>query len=254
MGRRQDGRIEPGQSLKSAISARAWNRAQDAADLVLGDRVGFGAEGPKGPQSPYTSLPCKNVSATGVPRWGVLRISGVEIAPAGVSGPGNSQFQSLPVLQGDIATTGTHEAFAVAVEPIAANSIGYVAVDGVVQVKIDVKNTSDATAGPKAGSIDELQTGGGNAVILWKESGAGTGKWALVRIGGRGMKIGTISATWSKGQTATVTEQNGDGTARSGNPTFTAMNYFATVTVASGTRRVACQLVDSTWVLVAAEC
>jgi len=44
MGRRQDGRIEPGQSLKSAISARAWNRAQDAADIVLGERVGFGAE------------------------------------------------------------------------------------------------------------------------------------------------------------------------------------------------------------------
>jgi hypothetical protein len=33
---RLDGRIEKGQSLRSAISARAWNRAQDAADLVLG--------------------------------------------------------------------------------------------------------------------------------------------------------------------------------------------------------------------------
>lgn len=35
---RHDGRIEPGQSLNTAISARAWNRAQDAADIVLGDR------------------------------------------------------------------------------------------------------------------------------------------------------------------------------------------------------------------------
>lgn len=33
---RGDGRIEPGQRLTSAISARAWNRAQEAADLVLG--------------------------------------------------------------------------------------------------------------------------------------------------------------------------------------------------------------------------
>lgn len=40
---RQDGRIEQGQSLKSAISARAWNRAQDAADIVLGQRYGFAA-------------------------------------------------------------------------------------------------------------------------------------------------------------------------------------------------------------------
>jgi hypothetical protein len=41
---RQDGRIEQGQSLKSAISARAWNRAQDAADIVLGQRYGTQAD------------------------------------------------------------------------------------------------------------------------------------------------------------------------------------------------------------------
>lgn len=45
MGRRQDGRIESGQKLTTAISARAWNRAQDAADIVLRDRVAFGAGG-----------------------------------------------------------------------------------------------------------------------------------------------------------------------------------------------------------------
>lgn len=33
---RPDGRIEAGQPLRGAISARAWNRAQDAADAVLG--------------------------------------------------------------------------------------------------------------------------------------------------------------------------------------------------------------------------
>jgi hypothetical protein len=44
MPRRPDGRIEPGQKLASAISARAWNRAQDAADIVLGERTEFGAE------------------------------------------------------------------------------------------------------------------------------------------------------------------------------------------------------------------
>jgi hypothetical protein len=38
---RKDGRIEPGQSLASAVSARAWNRAQDAADIVLGQRPGL---------------------------------------------------------------------------------------------------------------------------------------------------------------------------------------------------------------------
>jgi hypothetical protein len=40
---RQDGRIEPGQKLSKAISARAWNRAQEAADIVMGSRQGFTA-------------------------------------------------------------------------------------------------------------------------------------------------------------------------------------------------------------------
>lgn len=39
-----DGRIEKGQRLSTAISARAWNRAQDAADVVLGVRPGVTAE------------------------------------------------------------------------------------------------------------------------------------------------------------------------------------------------------------------
>lgn len=38
---RNDGRLDPGQPLASAISARAWNRAQDAADIVLSDSSGF---------------------------------------------------------------------------------------------------------------------------------------------------------------------------------------------------------------------
>ena len=48
MGRRQDGRIEPGQKLSKAISARAWNRAQDAADIVLGDSLAIQASPGKG--------------------------------------------------------------------------------------------------------------------------------------------------------------------------------------------------------------
>jgi hypothetical protein len=72
--------------------------------------------------------------------------------------------------------------------------------------------------------------------------------------GGKPLRIGTISVTWNKGSTATVTEQKGDGTAKSPTVTFTAKNYFANVTVSSGTKRVACAKVDDTWILIAAEC
>jgi hypothetical protein len=46
---RADGRLEPGQPLRGAISARAWNRAQDAADLVLGANAGTVGDAQKYP-------------------------------------------------------------------------------------------------------------------------------------------------------------------------------------------------------------
>lgn len=50
---RNDGRVEKGQSIRSAFSAKAWNRAQDAADIVLGGRPSITA----GPVS-TVRLPC----------------------------------------------------------------------------------------------------------------------------------------------------------------------------------------------------
>jgi len=87
----------------------------------------------------------------------------------------------------------------------------------------------------------------GGYQLLWRDA-----TWALIAIGG-GLRLGTIAATWTKGGTATVTEQYGDGTARPGSPppTFTATNNIATLALTSGTMRVACTRVDDKWVLVA---
>ena len=60
-------------------------------------------------------------------------------------------------------------------------------------------------------------------------------------------RMGTISATWTKGATATVTQIAGDGTSLGIDATFVAMNHFATITVSSGTKRVGCALAGSTW-------
>ena len=68
------------------------------------------------------------------------------------------------------------------------------------------------------------------------------------------IRLGTISATWTKGTTATVTQLKPDGSARSPTRAFTAKNWFATVTVSSGSKKVACASVGSQWILIAAEC
>lgn len=183
---RPDGRIEKGQPLNRAISARAWNRTQDAADLVLGVQPGFEADGIRGPSAPYTYVYCK--ASVAVDRWGVLEITGMEIAPTGATGAtgtaATSQFESMPVLQGG-APTENSRAIAIAVEPIAANSIGRVAIDGAVQVKIDVGHADHRFARPKASTSAMQSDWGGPAMILWKPFGStGAAQWALVRMGG----------------------------------------------------------------------
>lgn len=69
-----------------------------------------------------------------------------------------------------------------------------------------------------------------------------------------GIILGAISATWNKGTTATVLELAPDGSAISPPRTFTAKNWFATVTVSDGAKYVACASVGNQWILIAAEC
>jgi hypothetical protein len=136
----------------------------------------------------------------------------------------------MPVLTGSAVTGNEAKEKCVAVEPIESNAIGRVAIAGAVQVKV-------ADLGKLLG-----------ARVLWKND-----DWALVDLGSE-LVLGTISATWNKGSTATVTQTKGDGSSLSPTTTFTATNHFATVSVASGTKKVACGKVDDTWILIAAEC
>lgn len=68
------------------------------------------------------------------------------------------------------------------------------------------------------------------------------------------VRLGTISATWFKGEDATVTQINGDGSAISPTVEFTAKNWFSSVIVTTGTKKVACAKVGEWWLLIAAEC
>lgn len=67
---------------------------------------------------------------------------------------------------------------------------------------------------------------------------------------GDSLRIGRISATWSKNTTATVEEIDGDGNPLDPSVTFEAKNLFVTITVSSGHKKVACL----SGYLIAAEC
>jgi len=210
---RADGRLEPGQPIRGAISARAWNRAQDAADLVLGAHAG--TEGVQGSPvlKPYTWCYCQ--PSVTVARWGVLAITGVQVTPTSSSGGATASFEEMPVLTGG-TPSATTTAWCVAVEPIESGKVGRVAVGGVVQCKA-------ADLGKASG-----------AHVLWKDS-----NWALIRMQA-GVIQGTFTGTWAKGSTTTVTDAVISGA------TYTAKNYIATL---SGS---ACLIayVANEWVLV----
>lgn len=253
------GKVTPG-PIKGQLSARALNRAQDAADIVLGQRPNGTADGPGFGPAPYTPILAKNTTTGVVRRWGVMSIAGVVFTPSGTTGAATQQFQDQPVLLGGLPTGGS--SFVVAVEPIAAGKIGRVAVAGVVQAKINVVSESDTFATAKDGDLTQLTSAAsGDATILWKEPGTGSGKWAIVRFGAAGaagVRLGKVSGTWSKGSTATVTQWKGDGsspvTGTSGPATFVAINRAQTVTGPTGGYWVGCESIDGTWHLEWAEC
>jgi len=254
-----DGRVTPG-PINGQLSARALNRAQEAANIVLGQRPNGTADGPGFGPTPYTPILAKNATSSTVNRWGVMSVAGVVFTPSGATGNATQQFQDQPVLSGGLPTGGS--AFVVAVEPIAAGKIGRVAVAGVVQAKINVVSESDTFATAKDGDLTQLtSSSSGEATILWKESGTGAGKWALVRFGAAGaagIRLGKVTGTWSKGATASVTQWKGDGSAAvsgpSGPATFTAINRAQTVTGPSGGYWVGCESIDGTWHLEWSEC
>jgi hypothetical protein len=185
---RQDGRIEKGQSLRSAISARAWNRAQDAADVVLGAVTQTEAgESAAVPQASNVLL-VRNVSGSDVQIHGVLQITGVEIDPTAGTFYGTDalskrarEFVRRPVANGDtpLAARGADN-FVVCLEPIADGRIGRCAIGGAFVLKVDVVDLDHRFAEVRDSDRTQLRsTDCGVLQILWKESGIGQNKWAL---------------------------------------------------------------------------
>lgn len=169
---RNDGRIEKGQRLSSAISARAWNRAQEAADRVLGAQPGTEGAGLTSATPAPNVVLIKNDSGADVPQCGVLGISGAVFNPhTGNHGQIDEAilrtFQSSIVLSGVTPQAGTHDdAFVVALEPIAQNKIGRCATGGTFPVCVNILNTSHKYATVKNNDVTQLQSAGCGSVQL----------------------------------------------------------------------------------------
>lgn len=249
MASRGDGRVRPGQRLDQAFSARAWNRSQDAADIVLRERQGFAAGPLTYPHSPYISMPGRNISVADVPRWGALQIASLGTIPNSTGTGGTSQFEQTPVLELNTPPLNSGLAeFAVALEPVASGELGRFAVDGVVQAKIRRNSLGDRFVRLRDGSTSLQSSSYGNGVIIWAESGIGDDIWALIRLGGfiGGTAMIRFSGPWplNISKPVTIVDSNDE---------ISVSNQFASISASCGERFGAAARHGNTWYLIAAQ-
>jgi hypothetical protein len=233
--------VQPGDPLQlTARQVNAWNRLASQQPSVEATAA------PPEP-APYLTLYARNDTNAALSQFQAVKIQSLELDASGV------QFRTKPLVK-VTQVDAIDNALAIAVEPIGAGKIGRVAVSGVVPCRITNTDTSNRFARPTPGSTILTGAALGPAEIIWIEGVGGTNVQGLVRLGPfvEVVRLGKVSATWSKGTVATVTQYTGAGDATS--TTFSARNRFADVTVSTTPKFVLCTKVDNTWLLTAAEC
>lgn len=178
-----------------SISANEWNKLRSDARRAIQEA---------GRTGPAQSLPrssdlvaVKHLSGAALPMYGIVGFwgngSSGSIGP--VYGPDDNlpEFKRRPVFKirkvddDESGGEGGHSdvgRFAILQQPLKPGYLGVAQVSGVALCKLDVVYETHVYADVKDGNADELKTGEvGAAEILWKQSGTGSGKWALVRLG-----------------------------------------------------------------------
>jgi hypothetical protein len=96
--------------------------------------------------------------------------------------------------------------YAILQEPAAAGAIVRAVMHGLTWCKLTITHASDIAAEITNGATSALTTGYvGTSRILWKESGTGSGKWGLIRVGDTlDNFVGKSDGTITTGSTGTV--------------------------------------------------
>jgi hypothetical protein len=172
-------KVQSGQRLR--IPAAAYNAFVDAARDLRSRQQSQSQQLAVSQPEAVVTVRVKNTSVSDVARFGVLGIDQPLFTPTA----NIEEFKNRVVLQCSSPSVASHTGkFVIAAEPIASGQIGTAFITGVCVAKVEITSANDVYADVKA-SAAELKTGSsGLAQILWKESGTGTGKWAIVRLGG----------------------------------------------------------------------
>ena len=208
-------RFKSGQSLDGALTAAFLNDLSTMLEQWKRSQTGsiVGATPSTGERS-QTVIRVKNTTGDTVPRFAVLGLGDPVIDPSG----GDAQllsFKNTTALQGDTPDIDVHWGkFCITLAPIPDGMIGEAVASGVVTCKINVYHESHQWADIKDGDTTQLDSDDcGTCKILWKESGTGSGKWAVMLVGesqlfGYAVTQEDIAA----GDTGDIKFSNSDGT------------------------------------------
>lgn len=177
-------RVQPGQSVKQALSAQAWNRLVDSANWV--DEQRTVSRLPAGFEEPRRLIVrVLNATEDPVDRYGILGLDGPIITPDADEGV----FLEEITFRGVAPLVPDHQAkFGVLIDPLAAGEIGRAILDGLAIVRLDVQSEGHRYAEVAASQTDHLQSAAcASAQILWTAPAGseedGAPRWAIVRLG-----------------------------------------------------------------------
>lgn len=180
-------KVQSGDPLR--IPAEAYNAFIDAARLVRAAQP-LPSESPPFTRQP-TLAKVKNTTGSALARFAVLALDGPLITPSA----NEPEFLRQTTFVGVTPAAGDEGRFAVLLEPLAANKIGWGAIGGVVpvQLAIDPPTIHDRAEIVAGSSAQLANVPDGSAQVLWVEPTGGTTRWAVVRLsaggGGAGADI-----------------------------------------------------------------
>ncbi len=170
-------KIFQGQEL-AGIPASGWNGFVDTYHKVAQWPATGNGSGQATADDRSVIVLLVNGSGSDVPQGGVLKLA------TPVATPTDRAEVVLEGLAFNGDTPGAddpNQHIAIACEPIADEGVGYGFIPNATWAKVNVSDAGHKFAKPKA-SVAELESGGSGYPIIWKESGTGAGKWAVVSL------------------------------------------------------------------------
>jgi hypothetical protein len=173
--------VRPGQRLQIAASQI------NALNEMIRVKTGFTAPHPSHAEAASNIVLVRNTSGVPVPMLGVLAVGSPVISPVGGNLTGNlaadsaaRQFASGQVILIGSTPSGGSGPVAIAMEPIAVNAIGRMAVGGCFACKVKLAGNHTFARGRKDDVTQLISTSCGPVRLLWVDNANwGDDKWAV---------------------------------------------------------------------------